>query len=280
MAGHLVPAAGRRAVPGGRVLARPRPVGRGPRRLAVGVSRAQLLFWLARGVAVVAPVRPGYGASGRRATSRTAASHFDDAGRCIGHADFRKTADAAVRSVDATLRWLRRQPWADASDVLLVGQSVGGLATVAAGAHAPPGVVGYVNFAGGTGGNPERSPGPSCEPGQLEALYAGYGRATTVPNLWIYAINDQFWGAGRAARLARRVRARRQPQHLRAGRAGAGRRRPRPVAASARVVGARGRCVPRAVSASPGTRRRRCVRCCGWTPAEASRIFTTSRSLI
>ena len=170
----------------------PSPKGRA--ELAVGVSRAQAMFWLARGVAVVSPVRPGYGASTGR-DLEAADLDFDDAGRCVGHADFRKTADAAARSVDATLRWLRRQPWADASAVLLVGQSVGGLATVAAGARDLPGVVGYVNFAGGTGGNPERSPGASCDPGQLEALYAGYGRATTVPNLWVYATNDQFWGA-------------------------------------------------------------------------------------
>ncbi len=170
----------------------PSPEGRA--ELAVGVSRAQAMFWLARGVAVVSPVRPGYGASTGR-DLEAADLDVDDAGRCIGQADFRKATDAAVRSVDATLRWLRRQRWADSSAVLLVGQSAGGLATVAAGARDLPGVVGYVNFAGGTGGNAERSPGASCDPGQLEALYAVYGRATTVPNLWIYAVNDQFWGA-------------------------------------------------------------------------------------
>ncbi len=161
--------------------------------LSVGVSQAQLLFWLARGVAVVSPVRPGYGDS-TADDLEEAGIRFDRAGRCVGRADFRKTADATVRSVDATLQWLRSQPWADASEVLLVGQSVGGLATVAAGAHALPGVVGYVNFAGGIGGNAERSRGTSCDPGQLKKLYAGYGRTTTVPNLWVYALNDEFWG--------------------------------------------------------------------------------------
>ena len=100
----------------------------------------------------------------------------------------------SCRRTDATLQWLRSQPWADTSEVLLAGQSVGGLATVAAGAQAWPGVVGYVNFAGSIGGNAERSPGTSCDPGQLKKLYAGYGRTTTVPNLWVYALNDKFWG--------------------------------------------------------------------------------------
>jgi dienelactone hydrolase len=58
-----------------------------------------------------------------------------------------------------------------------------------------PGVVGYVNFAGGAGGNPERSPGHSCDPDQLTRMYAAFGTTTTLPNLWIYAANDQYWGA-------------------------------------------------------------------------------------
>jgi dienelactone hydrolase len=99
----------------------------------------------------------------------------------------------------ATVSWLRGEPWADARLVLLVGQSVGGLATVAAAAQHPAGVVGYVNFAGGTGGNPEHSPGRSCDPDQLTRLYAAYGRATTIPNLWVYAENDQYWGAAQPA---------------------------------------------------------------------------------
>ena len=163
-------------------------------QLAVGVSRAQLLFWLARGVAVVAPVRPGYGASGG-ADIEEDHIRVDPSGHCIGHAEFRHTADAAARAIDATLQWLQTQTWADAHEVMLAGQSVGGLATVAAGAGAAPGVVGYVNFAGGSGGNARRSPGLSCDPDQLEALYADYGRATTVPNLWVYALDDEFWGA-------------------------------------------------------------------------------------
>ena len=166
----------------------------GRANLAVGVSRAQLFFWRSRGVAVVAPLRPGYGDSGGDDIENSGV-HFDRSGRCIGRADFGRTADTAARTIAATLRWLRDQPWADASEVLLVGQSAGGLATVAAGARALPGVVGYVNFAGGIGGNPDRSPGASCDPAQLQDLYAGYGPTTTVPSLWLYALNDQYWGA-------------------------------------------------------------------------------------
>jgi len=162
-------------------------------RVDVGVSQAQLRYWLAKGVAVVSPVRPGYGRSTGGDVEDNGARH-DGAGRCVNKPDFARTADAAVLTVQSTLAWLRDQPWADPRDVLLVGQSVGGLTTVAAGALGLPGVVGAINFAGGSGGNPEKSPGVSCDPGQLASLYARYGRTTRIPSLWIYAVNDQYWG--------------------------------------------------------------------------------------
>lgn len=170
------------------------PSAAGRARIGLGIGRAQVQFWRARGVAVVVPLRPGYGASGG-ADLEDPGVHFDDAGHCVGHAEFARAADAAALAVDATVGWLRTQPWAEGDEVLLVGQSVGGLATIAAAAHASPGVVGYVNFAGGAGGNADRAPGASCDPDRLEALYAGYGRATRVPSLWVYAVDDRFWGA-------------------------------------------------------------------------------------
>ena len=159
----------------------------------VGVSKAQLGYWLAKGVAVVSPVRPGYGHSTGGDVEDSGVRH-DSAGRCVNKPDFAKTADAAVLTVSATLAWLRDQPWADTRDVLLVGQSVGGMATVAAGSLGLAGVVGYVNFAGGSGGNPEKSKGVSCDPQQIQSMVARYGKTTHVPNLWIYAVNDQYWG--------------------------------------------------------------------------------------
>lgn len=161
--------------------------------LALGISRSQLRYWLGKGAAVVSPVRPGYGESSGDDLENSGTRHDPD-GRCVGTPDFLRTAGAAASTIAATLQWLKSQPWADAGDVLLVGQSVGGMATVAAGAQSLPGVVGVVNFAGGAGGNPERAPGASCDPGQIEAMFAGYGKATTVPSLWLYALNDQYWG--------------------------------------------------------------------------------------
>ena len=158
-----------------------------------GISNAQLRFWLARGDAVIAPIRPGYGATGG-ADVENSGAHFDSFGHCTATPDYRKTAAAAARTVDATLAWLRSQPWADAHHVLLVGQSMGGLTTVAAGARPLDGVVGYINFAGGGGGSPTLSPGHNCDPNQLTEVYGEFGRSTAIPSLWVYTMNDQYFG--------------------------------------------------------------------------------------
>ena len=162
-------------------------------RLKLGASNAQLHFWLARGDAVVAPIRPGYGITGGTDHENSGA-RFDASGHCTTRPDYPGTAAAAVRSVDATLAWLRTQPWADTRHVLLVGQSLGGLTTVAAAAKPRDGVVGYINFAGGAGGSPSLSPYHNCDPDQLTALYGEFGRTTTIPSLWVYAENDQYFG--------------------------------------------------------------------------------------
>ena len=69
------------------------------------------------------------------------------------------------------------------------------MTTVATAALNLPGVVGSVNFAGGSGGNPGASPGESCKPQNLEQTYQAYGQQARAPSLWFYAENDQYWGA-------------------------------------------------------------------------------------
>ena len=162
-------------------------------RLSHPVPAAQVRYWLARGVAVVAPIRPGYGETGGRDAELNGA-RFDADGRCTTQPDYRVVADGARKAVRAALGWLHAQPWVDGRRILLEGQSVGGYATVAAAAERPAGVVGYVNFAGGTGGSPERAPGHSCDPEQLTALYSEFGKTVDMPGLWVYAENDQYWG--------------------------------------------------------------------------------------
>lgn len=157
------------------------------------LGRGQLEYWLGKGFAVVAPIRPGYGSTGG-GDPEYHASHFSSPGHCESQSDFASVAAAGSKALLASIAWVRQQRWAAGQPIVLEGQSVGGMLTVAVAATHPAGVVGYINFAGGAGGNPEKSPGQSCQPEKLTALYAEFGRQTTLPNVWIYAQNDQYWG--------------------------------------------------------------------------------------
>lgn len=154
-------------------------------------------FWLKRGFAVVAAVRPGYGVTGG-GDREVHGSHWvegpDKSAFCEGAADFQTVAEKAAEAVTAVIEWSREQPWVDPRRMLLLGQSVGGLATIALSTKHLDGVVGAINFAGGTGGEPIHSPGASCKPDVMAALYRSYGMEAPIPSLWLYSRNDQFWG--------------------------------------------------------------------------------------
>jgi len=150
-------------------------------------------YWLRKGVALVAPVRPGYGETGGDDVEHSG-TRWKGA-ICTTDPDFTRTAVNARRTVVATYEWALKQPWVRGDRILIQGQSVGGLTTVATAALNLPGVVGTVNFAGGSGGYPEVSPGKSCKPENLTRTYREFGRQARGPSLWLYAANDQYWGA-------------------------------------------------------------------------------------
>ena len=170
----------------GRAGTRERPKLRHPIPIAHGN------YWLRQGVAVVAPERPGYGETGG-ADVEDSGAHWHGA-QCFGNPDFTRTAEHARRTVLATFEWALHQPWVRKDRILLEGQSVGGMTTIAAAALNLPGVVGAVNFSGGVGGNPHSSPGRSCKPDNLTETYRQFGQQAKVPSLWLYARNDQYWG--------------------------------------------------------------------------------------
>jgi dienelactone hydrolase len=158
--------------------------------------RGFVRYWLRKGFAVVAPIRPGYGPTGGKDLEDSGVL-YDIFGNCWGHPRFGHAAAAARDALKATIGWVRGQAWADAGRILLVGTSMGGLASVATAAANLDGVIGYVNFAGGTGGNGEASPEHSCGSADMEAVMTRYGASTRVPSLWLYAQNDTFLGPER-----------------------------------------------------------------------------------
>jgi dienelactone hydrolase len=158
--------------------------------------RGFVRYWVRRGFVVVAPIRPGYGETGGEDREDSGVL-YDIFGNCWGHPQFARAAAAARIAIAGTVAWVRTQPWAERDRILLMGTSMGGLASVATAAANVEGVVASVNFAGGTGGNGEAAPEHSCGSQDMERLMAQYGASTHVPSLWLYAANDSFWGTQR-----------------------------------------------------------------------------------
>jgi dienelactone hydrolase len=192
-----------------------KPPGQGPFKVllyahgrpAYAKERARLLrpiharhvqYWLRKGYAVVAPIRPGYGTpplGTGGADQESSGVGYSASGQCIRQPAPANLAINAAAAQRAALDWARQQPWARADHIVLEGQSGGGLATVALCAANPPGVKACINFSGGAGGDPQHAPGKVCAPEKIAALMRQYGATTQAPSLWLYAPNDLYWGA-------------------------------------------------------------------------------------
>jgi dienelactone hydrolase len=163
------------------------------------IALRHVRYWLAKGYAVVAPIRPGYGAPPTGtggADQESSGVGYKKDGQCLRQPEPANTVSGAVHAQQRALAWVRQQPWADKTHIVLEGQSVGGLATVALCAANPPGVRGCINFAGGAGGDPVHAPGRMCGPEKITQLMREYGQSTRAPSIWLYAPNDLYWGAG------------------------------------------------------------------------------------
>jgi len=135
-----------------------------------------------RGFAVLVPMRRGYGASPGdfvEGFGSCASPRFDAAGR------------ESARDVISALEYARTRPSLDAGRIVLMGQSAGGFAALAAAGQAPPGVAAVVNLAGGRGGNGRD--GAPCAPETMAALIATYASAMKAPVLWFYTENDKYF---------------------------------------------------------------------------------------
>ena len=127
-----------------------------------------------RGWVVVVPMRQGFSQSGGSEIS---------AG-CNVHSNGLQQA----RSVRRTLDWLGSQPWADVSRNVVLGQSHGGLTTLAYGTAPHPGTRLLVNFAGGLRQE-------SCTAWQQNLVRAigDYGAEIKLPSIWFYGDNDSYF---------------------------------------------------------------------------------------
>ena len=101
---------------------------------------------------------------------------------------------AASEQVLATVAFAKTLGYVDTSRWLVAGQSVGGLTAVATVGRSPVGLLGGINFSGGTGGNPDVNPGRPCNPSATARYWADIAKNAKAPMLWLYWQNDKFWG--------------------------------------------------------------------------------------
>jgi dienelactone hydrolase len=144
----------------------------------------QIRTFVQLGFAVIVPIRRGYGATG--------GIDEEDAGSCQ-NPNYTAAGEQAARDVLAAVRYAQTLPTVDRSRVVLVGQSAGGFASLAAASYAPQGLVAVVNFSGGRGGNPSKHPGMPCDPQQMAETIAHFATTTRVPVLWHYVQNDKYF---------------------------------------------------------------------------------------
>lgn len=136
-----------------------------------------------RGYAVMVPMRQGFSKSGGR---------YRDRG-----CDMTANGYTQAEDIRSTLDYARAQPWIDGERMIVAGQSYGGLAAIALGTEALPGVRGLINFAGGLRDDSDRCAWRS----QLVSAFAEYGARSRVPSLWMYGQNDSLFGPELAGRM-------------------------------------------------------------------------------
>jgi dienelactone hydrolase len=195
-----------------------RPVGDGPFPLVImnhGVSldptqrsffplvefRDAAKWFARRGYLVVAPVGSGYGASAIDIPELGIyGPFFSKVGKC-SNPDFRAPGLAIAQVnlwiIDHLVSEKRILP----EDVIVVGQSAGGWASIALSSLNPPTVKAIITFAAGRGGRVDGKPNNNCAPDKLVETAGEFGRTSRVPMLWIYIENDTFFGPALSKRM-------------------------------------------------------------------------------
>ena len=166
-----------------------RPEGEGPFPLLVfnhgratsdlrakqGRSRPEHLarYFTAKGFVVLAPTRIGYW--------ETYGDFDPEDNRSCSDMRVEAMSTAASDQVLAAVEFAKTLPYVDASRWIVAGQSVGGLTSVTTVGRRPAGLLGGINFSGGTGGNPVQNPGRPCSPQQIGRYWGSLAKNAAVP---------------------------------------------------------------------------------------------------
>jgi len=141
--------------------------------------------------AVVVALRRGYGNS-----------DGDDAEHSIA-ATISKAGLEGAKDVAGIVSFMQTQPYVDKNHVILMGQSCGGLVSVATATKNIPGLIGVVNFAGGLRHPSTADPSiwTTADEKYLLETYHAYGQKAKVPMIWIYTENDHFFPANLSPKM-------------------------------------------------------------------------------
>ena len=194
------------------------PVGDGPFPLVImnhGVSlnardrsffplvefRDAAMWFARRGHLVVAPVGTGYGAAAIDIPERGLyGPFFSKVGKCT-NPNFLDPG-LAVAQVDLwIIDYMAAEKRIVPKDVIVIGQSAGGWASIALSSLNPPQVKAIITFAAGRGGRVDGKPNNNCAPDRLVEATATFGHTSRVPMLWLYIENDTFFGPALSKRM-------------------------------------------------------------------------------
>ena len=164
-------------------------------RLAVSLPVYYYLsrWFVDRGFVVVIPQRRGHGATG--------GDLAESVGTCET-ADHYASGQIAADDIAATINYMTEQSFVESREVVVVGISTGGWASLALASRNLPAVGSIVNFAGGRGGHAYGRVNAICNLDGLRAAARGYGRSARQPSIWLYSENDSYFAPEIALALA------------------------------------------------------------------------------
>jgi dienelactone hydrolase len=142
-------------------------------------------YFVSKGFTVILPTRIGYGVSG--------GPDADYSGAC-GNKNYLEARKVAIDQSKQVLNHVFDFSYIDRTKGIVVGQSVGGFTTIGLSAENISGLKGAINFAGGDGGDPIKSAEKPCGEYLIKDTFAKYGASNKIPTLWLYSVNDKFWG--------------------------------------------------------------------------------------
>jgi dienelactone hydrolase len=142
-------------------------------------------YFVSKGFAVILPTRIGYGVSG--------GPDADYSGAC-GNKNYLEARKVAIDQSKQVLNHVFDFSYIDRTKGIVVGHSVGGFTTIGLSAENISGLKGAINFAGGDGGDPIKSAEKPCGDYLIKDTFVNYGASNKVPTLWLYSVNDKFWG--------------------------------------------------------------------------------------